>query len=432
MTSTIRNQWFKLAFATCLLLTCYSCSQTNIHNEDQLDETLFYKDLAPPDLMKVGHAIFESNSNDELFSFIYGKSLERFDGDQDFLFGLNLKETLPTANGRSGFSFQDLMNQSLNQEGGQIEDVISSILKERPLLNINFPNDYMFDSDTLSLNDYVIVPVPDNVPESKIEKLYGFDISGKEYLLDAKSEPNVPVLVLRDNDRLFPIDQENQRNAKESDYTDFNGVQYTNTGKNYAKSDDLTIFKFEEELPPPPGGGGGGNTDTRPDREKYSYKRDRVTYARFISVDAKRQFEYWYQGDPEMYLLVLMSKKQSVAELDKSQNPVIRDWIGSSNFGLTNYVRTVDVDIDIVQWKKEVHGDQMKYIWYETDGHGLKDVNYSYTNTYGSSTVTVNGVLTVPDDKMLVGENIIPFTDSVNGGKEYRNGSMVFGIKLVN
>ncbi len=133
-----------------------------------------------------------SLNDKELRKFLKNEANKMFDGDYDILVSNILESKI------AGLSFKEKVakNSSFGKSKGH--EVISSALKNEKL-NISIP---LHIDSWKELKQQLLVGVAVGAIEGETEYIKAFDSKGRTYLLDANVEPDVPVIIVGNNERL--------------------------------------------------------------------------------------------------------------------------------------------------------------------------------------------------------------------------------------
>ena len=133
-----------------------------------------------------------SLNDGEMRKFLKAEANKKFDGDYDILVGNVLASKVGDG------KFSDKVKNSSQAGFVSGNDVFERAVRN-PLLNVSIPVAIDKWSETRQLP---LVAVAVGVNEKETTQLKAFDSNGKAYLLDAKREPNVPVIVVANNERV--------------------------------------------------------------------------------------------------------------------------------------------------------------------------------------------------------------------------------------
>ncbi len=181
-------------FSSCEKENSISISDKNISTNVGMDNSLIpnniyngynLRDKKPRELReeeilfaKIARILANKMTSNTFKSFLQNEANKKFDGDFDILVSKNSDKKF------DDFSFTEL----LSKNGIKIE--------KYPLLNLSIP---LHNEKWNTENDNLLVAgwVNDDMPFTT-----AYDLNGKEYLLDAKKDPNLPVLVVGFNERV--------------------------------------------------------------------------------------------------------------------------------------------------------------------------------------------------------------------------------------
>ncbi|MCP9745130.1 hypothetical protein [Lacihabitans sp. CS3-21] len=136
----------------------------------------------------------------EVRQIIKSEANKKFDGDFDILAKTFLSINL------SNDSFKNIYNR--NKEGETIESLISGNEK----LNISIPLNIEKWNE---ISKEVLVVVANGAIENETKQLKAFDSKGKTYLIDAKIQPDQPVIVIGNNERIgLDVNKLDKKGAK--------------------------------------------------------------------------------------------------------------------------------------------------------------------------------------------------------------------------
>ena len=131
----------------------------------------------------------------EMRKFLKNEANKKFDGDYDILVSKVLNEKV----GNGKFSEKVKIASKLGISAGN--EVVGKAVRN-PLLNISIP---VLIEKWNETGQMPLVAVAVGANESGTLQLRAFDSNGKAYLLDAKREPDVAVIVIANNERVSGI-----------------------------------------------------------------------------------------------------------------------------------------------------------------------------------------------------------------------------------
>ena len=149
-----------------------------------------------------------SLKEEEMRTFLKDEASKQFDGDYDIL----VSNVIDTKVGDE--SFDDKIKGGIENSNARTNNVVDAATKN-PKLNISVP---VLIEDWDDQKKQPLVAVSMGAVEGETKFIKAYDSNGKEYLLDAETEPDVPVIVVGNNERMGKEYQqgatENTTNAK--------------------------------------------------------------------------------------------------------------------------------------------------------------------------------------------------------------------------
>lgn len=339
--------------------------------------------------LDVTKQVKEVNSNFDEIAVVLAKAMEeeqvreaikaeaskQFDGDYDILCKDFVGAVLA-----GGDKFKDKLigahSVVKKTTASASRERIETILTQLPTLNIGVPvNIEMWD--TKSFVPLVAVR-PVDYDEKTATTIKAYDSKGAVHLLDAKTAPSFPVVVVALNER---VDEEGR-------------LRNWNTPKERPKSGRIAADTF-----------GPWN------RDAINYPRypETLQSAGFKGMSALRQFEHWSAGRVELQLDIVR-----VDNTTSDKHPFTgrqEDW-DSERY----------LDTGIFTWDYNTAGDQVKYHWTELDDAGpFKSIKVSVAATVKGVTLSRTVELTLDDNDDIIGERTVYFTDGIPGGYDIGN-----------
>jgi len=135
--------------------------------------------------------------------FLKDEANKKFDGDFDIL----VNKVIDTKIG--GVSFKDKVAKSSSLGVSKGNEIFSKVIKN-PNLNISVP---VLVENWNDAKQQLLVGVAFGAIEGETAYIKAFDSKGRIYLLDAKKEPDVPVIIVGNNERMS-YQEENLTNEK--------------------------------------------------------------------------------------------------------------------------------------------------------------------------------------------------------------------------
>lgn len=135
-------------------------------------------------------------------SFLRRESLNMFDNDYDVLYALIRDKELG-----DGVTFEDALSSYADSK-----EHFKRVVDEEPLLTIYVPELAKWDAMRWNLDKEVpIVAVRDEHREKSSTKVFAFDKEGTVSSWSYNVEPNVPILVIKDNERVLVDNEKSNR-----------------------------------------------------------------------------------------------------------------------------------------------------------------------------------------------------------------------------
>ncbi len=245
-----------------------------------------------------------SINDKDVRKFLKNEANKKFDGDYDILVSNILESKI------SGLSFKDQVAKSSPSGKFKGHDVISNALKNEKL-NISIP---LHIDSWKELKQQLLVAVSVGTVEGKTEYVKAFDSMGNMYVISTKEEPNVPVIVVGNNERM--------------DYEESSSVVAPTEFKSAFAAVTRTQGYFEK-----------------------------ITYIKCTDLDA---IEDWTRGAPEIYFDAIAyrgtgaynasgNKRAKPSSRDQARtgwNPNIQlfQWFFETSMGDVYYINAIEKD----------------------------------------------------------------------------------------
>ena len=191
----------KLVFASLLLVAFVSCNkqqpQIDIRQEN-VNERNEYNAQISELAVVLNKALIQSS---DFRSTVKIEAEKKFDGDINVLFSDLVKKTIKveTKSGNTQLSIGDYLNGFYNVTKSSSQSIVDSLQKAYPLLQVAIPvHSDEWDGSTPLKVAYVPYPFE----EQSTKTIPAICPDGSWVSLDSKSEPNEPVIVLSQNERV--------------------------------------------------------------------------------------------------------------------------------------------------------------------------------------------------------------------------------------
>ncbi|WP_075348952.1 hypothetical protein [Algoriphagus marinus] len=386
---------------------------------------------------KVAKNIAASLGDPMVLDFMKEKANERFDGDFNFLIENTKDESLNVGfddvnkRSRSFGSIVSGINLSDKRLSDTVDSFLDSIARFHPLLQVFVP-EFSEENFRTQGTDYLVAYIPRKIKNGVIP---AYDKNGNYHELSSTEIPEIPVIVIKENERVTAIPKGNNASNRILDCPILAGAIFENDYNSYYYTEDVY---YSQNLCI----GGGGPVDGAPvnptcDRDSNSGK-DRLNRLKFNSMQDFRDVNEWFDGGQEIEVTI------TFAISNGNISSVKKFWTGSdSDFkdcGLFNcntqwfYLGNAE----IVTWNPTTYGDAMLYVWIEKDPGDPIELSNTFSSSFpgvggapGTNfSTTVKQTITDEDDEL--GEAIVEYCDQTTGdGNEYNSvvGRIRFKVK---
>lgn len=302
----------------------------------------------------IGLVVSNIIKDKEIRKFIKDEASRKIDGDFNIPFYF-AKDTKVPGKGVFREIFVDKMQQIF---GSSIlaQDQLKKIEDGIPLLNISVPVHIdKWDADNFTP---LVAIVPFNFEEKTHKKVKAFDIEGNIYWLDSTKEPDQPVIVIGQNERMI-LEEDGKWKLNKA---------LVNPEKPQEKKRNMRT----------------STTCSFPQRGDNEY-----LYITGMSSDDISHYEAWVNGAPEIWLRVYApSNGTNFASLGKIREMGENgDWEPSTRSKI-NGGQWWRVNQSITYWESATYGGTLSFSFMEVDwGDFSQDVNIS-----GNFKVTIPGI----------------------------------------
>lgn len=362
-------------------------------------------------------AINEESIAEELSEMV---SLEK-DGDREIL----LEEILPNKGLRSISALYSSLDRSFTRTKGlrsanknpkisnfeNFESFAKHLISIDPLIQVAVLSKCEETSSIdLKSEDVLTVYLPENYDDQKECWLTAYDKNGKVHYLKSSEEPDSPVIVIGNNERLIPVSK---------------GISVLNN-RNYGKlyfEGSLHDYYFRPDIllpidlpicpiyPTP--------NPSKYDREKYPDYDEYLEKARFTSQSAMRKYESFWRGRPEMKYTVIPVK---APEMKFSGECTNKGWWKGA---------TKELDIRLFNWDCNDFGNYYLVHWTEIDGGALGEITPKISGNLFGIDIEATFKIDFGADDDEVGGAIVSYKDKAMNGQRYDIGQMFqFWIKI--
>lgn len=318
------------------------------------------------------------------------EALKQFDNDYDVLFSLvKDREVLP------GVSLASYLNSltTTNISFGSLSEIA-------PMLTIFVPELKEFSPAKWNTNNEIpaVAVVKNDYDEKTNDHLIAFDALGRELQLESHKQPGFPVIVVKENERIAPI----QHNARLTKVEASNFVFSNNTvdfyfrgdsfnkKKNVAVSNETIIANLDIRLKD------AYNLNAASQRDYVYYnilnptdqgvvKNDYAEYLRSFAVTLS-SFAYvtddWTEGHLEFQMDVLFFNGASALnKISKVFSFNTSDLISADH----NVSIAQSMNLMIATWDMQKCGDTWKYVVNEIDPGQVVTTNHTSSSKFGAN-----------------------------------------------
>jgi len=413
-------------YFTCIVIASLffvSCEKEDVKSiENSSNISLSNKEKYDEYGQKLFSVVLKSLEDKEFKSFIKEEALKQFDGDYDILIASSLDKPVngnlkSTSRTLKEYLLGKIEASNLKSSEEGTSNFLDSILLYCPLMQISVPELGENSTENWDVeNDNVLLTfLPSDFDEKTYTFVEAYDKSGNYYKLSLDSLPEIPVIVISNNERL-EVDQENNFKSSKINY-------YSNQYYSYS-----LIYNDEEII----------ENDLNSTNLKSTQAIDRDTKTGkdvlykgiFESKDAFRQVESWPNGKPEFKVIIVYSDRNGSTFTANSVEKVLSKdgWI--KRYVVTVKLQTKTINVPIMTWYRDRFGLYMKYRWIEKDSGNSTEISTTLNNKYDDNTSTTTTVKsTVSDKDDDAGEAIVEYEDPTSGdGTWYSTGIVKFSV----
>lgn len=374
----------KLIFSlTLLAITLASCDRNEVINETTIEHYNYSSEISQNRVL-LAKAINEAiNMNPDLAATIITECNKKIDGDKNVLcknlfdIPLNHSQNIKIhtlINGSSQIKKTKSVTKSSN--------FANSIISKDSLVQIYY---YLGDSDSTSTSYEGIVVIPEDVEENEKKDLLVVKNDGTTTFIRSDVDPNKNYLVISRNER---ANFDNLQN------------QIINTQK-----------KNKEEL--------------------VNGKTMRITKASFTSMDAKRTYESWWGGEPEVRLNIIYaffdSRTNTFMELRNATFMYPKSWINNGTF--KNKIKWNQSVVECPFWYQYESYYGRRLVWTEEDGDTKeKEINQEHIDPITNIKTVIKVKVPASDNDDLISDNWIDYFNTQPG--EQRWGAIKFVLSF--
>ena len=446
-----------------LMVVLYACSEADIESTTELDaddlETILPKDDVRDGIYtSLAQNLAAGLQNEDVKSFIKEKSLERFDGDYNFLFETTKNENVTiSTNGRSVQSTFGEILIPKDERGRGTSGLLDTLRKNYPLLQIALPQLEIDSAESWDVEETPLVAfIPSDFDEGNADGVIpAFDANGNYHELSGIEEPDALVIVISDNERLIAVEKASANSGRSpvliGDCPILVQPYFENeTHHFFLKEDVYPIISscggggYRGGGGSGGGSGGGGSSGgsqtcdrDRKDKTELLYK------AKFKDMSTLRGVERWANGRPEVvYYVTRAVYNRNGVHTFSTIGP---QQVGNKNWSRRPFLkkpRTTwkTLNHDLFKWNPARNGDEMAYTWIEEDNPWFEgsatvslylDVDFLGTNI-GDVQFDGNASFSIGGQDDHIGKNYVYYCDNTDGNGTLYRGPMHMYLKQRN
>ncbi|MCU0401813.1 MAG: hypothetical protein MUE75_12555 [Algoriphagus sp.] len=274
------------------------------------------------------------------------------------------------------------------------------------------------------------IPVLYIAPEQDLEvnpfvPMISEDGSVSEY--DTRIVPEIPVLVISQNERLVKVPKNPAARIQTVDSCIQSATPYFSDGTNEYYFYTDVFCGGGGLIGNPPGGGTTGC-----DRD-LNTKWDHVNQIRFTTFDDLLAAERWQDGEPEVYFIVFTGSSNANLQQIRKNVPIVarNKWKNCSIFKC--HAAWLNTDIELFHWEKSIYGEIITIRWFEFDGGGSRNLEtgISVPNGMGGTTnLKFNTTINLNDYDL--GTAVVEYCSKASSSdfKIHSSSSILFGLRL--
>lgn len=173
------------------------------------------------------------------------------------------------------------------------------------------------------------------------------------------------------------------------------------------------------------------NTQKKNKEELVNGKTMRITKASFTSMDAKRTYESWWGGEPEVRLNIIYaffdSRTNTFMELRNATFMYPKSWINNGTF--KNKIKWNQSVVECPFWYQYESYYGRRLVWTEEDGDTKeKEINQEHIDPITNIKTVIKVKVPASDNDDLISDNWIDYFNTQPG--EQRWGAIKFVLSF--
>jgi hypothetical protein len=433
----MNRQLLKVVLLSAVLLSSLNSCKKDDGNISNSNLKEFSEDKRNETRDKFAKVLAIASESKAVRDFIKNEALKKFNGDFEILY--EAVKNKKVTESQSFLQILEATAKSINNGGNNDIEFLTTIAQVEPTLTIYLSSSTSSNQVNWQTSKVINVVVAKTTDSEASTILKTYDSKGNVGQINAKSIPQNPTLVVRDNERVLAYSRLDFEKGLVPVCTQQLKPFFENGSYNYYFTQIVrectTPTTGRSPIQPTPTYGGGGVPDCDRDRKSTKDLLHRFT---FTSVDAMDELESWWKGDPEMYFIaqwisatgpnVLNTVRKYCKQWDSDEyfignNPRFRE---SSESGFP---------LEIITWTRPDFADKMKYSWFEEDTGSKLTIELKLAakipKVFGiEPTVEAKVGFEIIDSDDNAGESIVEFCDAADGeGFIYNTGRILMGVK---
>ncbi len=399
-----------------ILAVCVSCSKETLNIPDNDTNPVIMNEVESGEVFAKILAT-SLKDNPDLDSFIKTKTMEAFDGDNNFLIIPNIDNPQT----KSGMTFRSMLSELLiptksSNENMPLDSIIEDIKNESPLLQV-----YLMNAENWNGTDQLTVAyLPSDYDEQSTQYVPAYDSTGEKLLISPDSDfEGEPMLVVSTNERSVAID--NSKTNPDGTYKSAKPI-YSNDKYSYYLLEDMVFepITYNPETKGPIIDGIESYENCY--RWNHSTCSDFIRRVTISNKSAWNALEKPLSGDPELYVNIIYGTS-ALGTMGSTYR-----FVGTGYHNRNN-IEWSTKNINVMRWDLIKNGKYMIYKWGEKDGKKDNDQTISASIDFldlGLITANVNINLFKNDDP--AGEAFVYYDhDNLT---EYNTGSVKFDVEI--
>jgi len=349
--------------------------------------------------------------------YLKSELLRKFDGDYNLLIALHREEFAKGEQSSEGIL-----------KGSSDGPMLDALLETYPLLQVAMPSLSGKTAEDWNTEDQIPLVVfrPVDADLNEMSTLTAYR-NGKPTELDLTQEPDDLILVISNNERTVVV-PEGERPGKAMPFA----IDQSCADQIASVGSYNTLFYYLiSELENCDGGGGGNGTIQEGCDRDRSSARDRISRAKFTTMNYMREAEHYLDGNPELYFVVTLASKNPSGFASLRKSYPSKDRSQWKDCGIFSCVpEWYNHDQPVFNWDPDVFGNLVRYDWFEEDFSTSKiDITLGLTSKFETVSVSGNVKISISKKDYFLDQDFVNYCDQTTGrGTDYNTGKLYFTI----